>query len=288
MQQGSDAFDIHVASVSSARQRRDVEGVFPDGRLGDASELIVVVTMQESRFDLVSRSPEAEAEKDRHCERFFRFARVVARISQLEGCWCDFPDPATGYPVLGARGGLVHNELDCAQTALKFPVTQVGACCVLEHPRWGTRCYPASLFVAAPRALVDAAIVRAKKVVDEWGAVFTPEASTSETGLVKIPQMLLFSSSFRLKFLSLPRALWEPFNAVREEYFNDLRLGPHVSLVDPFVLKSQLDRAVLLLESELAQAAFTIRLRRFEVLVHRSSCTVYAVPVEKNKSFFCG
>jgi hypothetical protein len=72
---------------------------------------------------------------------------------------------------------------------------------------------------------------------------------------------------------------------VREEYFEDLRLGPHVSVVDPFVLKSQLDRAWLILSDELQKfPSFKVCLRKFDVLVHGASCTVFAVPV---RTFSC-
>ena len=79
----------------------------------------------------------------------------------------------------------MHNELDCVQTALKFPVSQAGGCCVLHHPKWGTRCYPASLFAVASRTLIDEAIARANATDREFGDVFLAEARTSETGLVE-------------------------------------------------------------------------------------------------------
>jgi hypothetical protein len=205
-QQGPLNLDVFVAPVESARLRRELEGIFPEMPQQSQQQVFAVVTMQETSFDLVSRSPGAEEEKNRFCDRFFRWARVVALSARSEGCWSDFPDPATGYPVLGQRGGLMHNELDCVQTVLKFPVNQAGGCCVLEHPRWGTRCYPASLFVVGPdRSVVDRAVERANSTDLGTGKPFVPESRTSETGLVKKKKVLkgvfcsccFFSSSSR-------------------------------------------------------------------------------------------
>ncbi len=150
----------HVRPVTSARLRQELNGVFPElADCGSALELYAVVTVQECHYDLVSRSQGAEREKNSHCERFLTWGRAVAEAVRGAGGWADMPDPATGYPVLGRRGGLAHNELECVQRVLKFSSTQVGSCCVLEHPRWGTRCYPASLFVAvAEKATLDRAI----------------------------------------------------------------------------------------------------------------------------------
>jgi hypothetical protein len=264
--------EVSVCDISLSRQFKEIEGVFPDLFFGDGGKcrhLHAIITMQESAFDLVSRSPGAEREKESHCERFLRWARVIVHVVRMAGFWGDMPDPATGYPVLGRRGGFVHNELDCVLTSLKYSASQVGSCCVLEHPRWGTRCYPASMFVVAPRALIDDAIARANVVDADFGKPFSVGQKTSETGL----------------FVVMPRALWPPFNEVREEFFEDLRLGPHLSIVDPFVVKSELDRAWLVLSASLSNfSSFVLRFRRLDVMVHSAtSCTVYAVPVKCKK-----
>ena len=48
----------------------------------------------------------------------------------------------------------IYDEVSGHQCLLKYAVSQAAGCKVLLHPKWGTACYPATIFTTAPDALV--------------------------------------------------------------------------------------------------------------------------------------
>lgn len=78
--------------------------------------------------------------------------------------WSDAADPATGCPLFGERSSATHDELEWVQRLLKFRTIIAGPCCVLEHPKFLTRCYPATAFICATdEAFVAKCVEEAKK-----------------------------------------------------------------------------------------------------------------------------
>ena len=258
----SDEFEHTVVRIEGSRRRHEIEAVFPE--LHGGEELFAIFVMQRTQHDLVARGDGPEREKDQCCERFLRFGKVVCTRLRRRGFWADLSDPATGYPIIGDRGGQTHNDLDLVESLLRYPGTQVGACCVVTHPKFGTSVYPATLFCCAPRSIVDSAVSQALLADQSWGEPFEPEERTSTTGIFILP----------------PRTCpeWNKLDLIRQQYFENLRLGPHLSIVDPFVLRGQLDRAVLMLQKQFRPMQFRLRFRRFAALEHPRSVTVYAFP----------
>ncbi len=90
---------------------------------------------------------------------------VVRRVRDA-GWWADFTDPASGYPVrhchniclrrqvVGSQGSSFYPDVHGSQTLLKYDLVQVGGCAMLRHPRYGTRVYPATLFIRAPESVI--------------------------------------------------------------------------------------------------------------------------------------
>jgi hypothetical protein len=136
-----------------------------------------------------------------------------------------------------------------------------GLCSLVLQTGWSTRCYPGCFFTTAPVAALSEALATAAQ---QENAPLVKCPRTSMTGVYLIP----------------PRTQWVTANRIREAHFDDLRLGPHVSLVDPFIVPEQLPRACNLIQSQLAHIEpFVVRFVRFQMLIHSAhSITVYAVP----------
>ena len=81
--------------------------------------------------------------------------------------------------MLGKRGGQTHNDLDLVESLLRYPPVQVGNCCVVSHPRFGTSVYPATMFASAPRHRIDAALEAAERMEQQVGEPFEAEERTS-------------------------------------------------------------------------------------------------------------
>ena len=64
-----------------------------------------------------------------------------------------------GLPVRTQPGNMIFNEVDCAQRLLKYKTTVAGMCTILQHPRWGTSVYPASIVTNADQELLKKAIL---------------------------------------------------------------------------------------------------------------------------------
>lgn len=159
--------DVHLLPLESKSKVREVARLFPALRLSDEHGLWVVFILQRTSHDLLSREEAAEREKDAKFERFFAGGKLFAAAMQRQGYWADMTDPATGYPLLTERGGFTHCDLDYVQALLHYPGTQVGGCCVMSHPRFGTSVYPATLFVSAPRDEIEAALQSAFSLMSD-------------------------------------------------------------------------------------------------------------------------
>ena len=243
---------------------RDLRAVFPamPERVG-ADGVRALVSLQRTGHDLVARGPGPAAAKEACFGRFSRMGRLVCRHLRQRGAWADMSDPASGAPLLGRRGGATHADLELVQWALRYPGTQVGSCCVVAHPSFGTAVYPAILFFAAPLAAFDSALQAAVAAENALGQALVPAERTSMTGIFIVP----------------PRPLWRHLDPLRQRYFDNLRMGPHLSIVEKFVDRAQLDRGINELTEKFAKMpAFRLRFRQLDILEHRRSATVYAVP----------
>ncbi len=61
----ADTMEYTAYSCASRRLLKEYRGVFPE-MPGDAQELVVIVTFQRTRVDLVSVGPDAEGKADTH------------------------------------------------------------------------------------------------------------------------------------------------------------------------------------------------------------------------------
>eukprot|EP00808_Paulinella_micropora_P006467 g8422.t1 len=142
--------------------RKDCTVIFPHDVRKEES-LLCVPTFQRSVSDLVDWTPGAASEKDRLLQSFYRWCTAVCEELAKQRMWADFIDPCTGYPARSARGGATYNEVDGMQRLLRYKMQQVGQCSILLHPKWGSFCYPASLFSTAPLAALQAACAAADR-----------------------------------------------------------------------------------------------------------------------------
>jgi hypothetical protein len=115
-------------------------------------------TMQKSRLDTVRFGPEVEEEKDRCLERFAAFARPLCQGLRGQGFWADFIDPCSGLPMLTPHCTRPYSEVAGFEHLLRYKTQNAGCCKILLHPRWGSSCYPATIFTTAPVKTVRAAI----------------------------------------------------------------------------------------------------------------------------------
>jgi hypothetical protein len=64
-----------------------------------------------------------------------------------------------------------YNEVAGFEHLLRYRTQNAGCCKILLHPRWGSSCYPATLFTTAP---VEA-FVEALQMLEEQGAGATSQ-----------------------------------------------------------------------------------------------------------------
>lgn len=166
-------YSVHRPSAALLKDLSRVFLALPAG-----APLLVVPTMQRSRVDLVVETPEVAEEKDRLLENFCQWAMAVTAELERRGEWADFTDPCSGFPVRARlappcalcdeltfvaqyksqRGASPYPDVSGAQLLLKYTVIQNGCCPLVSHPKWGTRCYPATLFTTAPLSVLQAAL----------------------------------------------------------------------------------------------------------------------------------
>lgn len=151
----NDDFEVNISKCPNNRYLKEFCSIFPD--FPKNYILFIVSVMQRSSCDLVVKSVESEKAKNFLCDRFISWGKSVSSGCLKKGFWCDLEDPATGYPLIGKRGGVTHNDVESFQSLLKYNSEQVGSCWVLEHPKWRTSCYPSSLFIGVdPTCGMDA------------------------------------------------------------------------------------------------------------------------------------
>lgn len=125
--------------------------VIPDWR---AANLWVVIVLQQSRYELVTTTPEVEAEKQRLREKFMRFGCDVAFNLRDSGYLTDVIDPRTGYPLLSRPGQIPHDDTAVVKALLGYPIIH-NKCRVLVHPQWGMAVYPSVLISAAHPTMIE-------------------------------------------------------------------------------------------------------------------------------------
>eukprot|EP00043_Microstomoeca_roanoka_P014505 m.143797 g.143797 ORF g.143797 m.143797 type:complete len:185 (+) comp16026_c0_seq5:150-704(+) len=122
----------------------------------DTDRLLIVPTFRKSKADLVGIGGHIEEEKDQLLEEFAEEAKQVCGRIQEQGFWADYVDPASGLPALGERHAGIYPEVLGAQTFLKYDILNAGCCQILNHPVFGTKVYPATMFTTAPlQVLLD-------------------------------------------------------------------------------------------------------------------------------------
>jgi len=143
--------EISVHTCSTASVTRELKRIFPQR---DAGNLLAIATFQPSQTDLVSIGATIEEEKDELLEKFFKFAEKFVNDVAAKGYWADYIDPCSGYPMKGERFN-AYAEAPAMHELLKYEFHNVGCCDVISHPRWHTRCYPATLFTDAPLNVIQ-------------------------------------------------------------------------------------------------------------------------------------
>lgn len=126
-------------------------------------QLLILPTIQRSRVDTVRFGVDVEEEKDRCLEYFADFARPLCESLRSQGHWADFIDPCSGLPMMTPHCTRPYNEVAGFEHLLRYTTQNAGCCKILLHPRWGSSCYPATIFTTAPLENVQAAIKVAEK-----------------------------------------------------------------------------------------------------------------------------
>lgn len=129
---------------------QNLERVLPEW---NESVLWVVIVLQQSRYELVAKTPQIEREKERLREKFMRFGFDVAFSLRDRGFASNLIDPRTGYPLLSRPGDIPHDDTAVVKALLGFPIIR-NKCRVLEHPVWGKAVYPSTLLTSAPPKVI--------------------------------------------------------------------------------------------------------------------------------------
>ena len=145
---------------------KDLQLVFPDLMSGLKDHPIwIIPTFQKSHYDLVAVTPQTSWERNLCAQTFAGFCDRFRTQCLSEGLWADWTDPADGFPVHSARGNCIYPDVDGSVSLLKYGTVQVGCCRVLVHPNYGTRNYPATLFVKGPLETVKRILLSQGNVV---------------------------------------------------------------------------------------------------------------------------
>lgn len=142
----------------SKMMMREVHHIFPHLKRSHES-VLAIPTIQKSRLDIVRMGVEIEEEKDRCLEKFMEFAERFIGLLRDEGHWADFIDPCSGLPMKTPDSNQSYSEVAGFEHFLSFQTQNAGCCKVLLHPRWGSACYPATIFTTAPYEAVRKAII---------------------------------------------------------------------------------------------------------------------------------
>ncbi|ETO09728.1 hypothetical protein RFI_27649 [Reticulomyxa filosa] len=157
---------------------------FPDHKF----PLLAVVVMQKTENDMVENSNIINGERDKCLKNFVDFGAFMTKklISQnkpspsdqnvsANACsdnnkqltndtddytFVDVIDPMSGQCLNGTPGPSIYDEVEGGQRLLKFKVTKIRCCGVLNHPDWGSHMYPATIFTNACVDVVKAHILQ--------------------------------------------------------------------------------------------------------------------------------
>ncbi|RKP14106.1 hypothetical protein BJ684DRAFT_15550 [Piptocephalis cylindrospora] len=141
-------YSIHACPRSF---RRTLQLIFPSLPSGpDAPTLHILPTFQPTSCPILSWTPEAAAEKDHLLLTFTTWANRLTLALHAEGHWADLTDPASGLPVHTQQGPSFYPDVEGAERLLRYATVDIGGCRLLEHPKWGSRVYPGTLFTTAP------------------------------------------------------------------------------------------------------------------------------------------
>jgi len=134
-----------------------------------SGDLLCIATLQKIFCNIVAFTPDSAFEKDKCLLKFFEWAsKLCSILRNVFKYWADYIDPCSGYPVLSSQGSSIYSEVHGFQVLLRYKIYSVGFCSLINHPIWGTACYPASIFTTAPIKIVEKAIETVNKDLD-WG-----------------------------------------------------------------------------------------------------------------------
>jgi Methylmalonic aciduria and homocystinuria type D protein len=145
------AVQISIHSPSSYI-RANCERILPDWK--NKPSMWVVIVLQRSCYELLEKTPQIEAEKEKLREKFMRFAFDVAFNLRDQGYLTDLIDPRTGYPLLSCPGEIPHDDTAVVKALLNYPIIQ-NECRVLVHPDWGMAVYPSIFISEAPPVIIE-------------------------------------------------------------------------------------------------------------------------------------
>ena len=57
--------------------------------------------------------------------------------------------------MISKGGSSVYSDIEGIQMLLGYRCITVGGCSVVEHPRFGSHCYPSTLFTTAPLNMLE-------------------------------------------------------------------------------------------------------------------------------------
>lgn len=175
-------YSVHTAPKGLLRECLTV---FP--HLKRDSRLMCIPTFQKADDDMTDWTPKAAFEKDRLLNSFYEWSKLLCDFIRATGEWADYIDPCSGYPVIGDRGPSIYSEVNGMQSLLKYRLQSVGGCGLITHPKWATRCYPASIFTTAPMNVITNAIIEANQkflstAAESQDTPETPETPEDATG----------------------------------------------------------------------------------------------------------
>jgi len=122
------------------------------------THLLCIPTFQPCFVEVSKVSIDSELEKNRLLEVFYEFSNLLIKLLSNKCSFIDYIDPCSGSPVRTIHGSSTYSEVDGAQLLLKYKSEQIGFCSVIQHPKWKTNCYPASIFTNATVGQVYEAI----------------------------------------------------------------------------------------------------------------------------------
>lgn len=131
--------------------------------VGDTGVLLVL-TSQPAKLDLLKVSPETNEERDLLLEKFFAFSELlkkelsslqktnvtIQKQGKVKKIWSDYCDPCSGLLYRTKSCPVIFPEVAFFEKLRRFnSLFLCGACKVAIHPTWKTKFYPATFFTTA-------------------------------------------------------------------------------------------------------------------------------------------